>query len=105
MRHLLLLVATFVFLVIFGIGWNRAAWVGFSCGGALGLAFWWSELTWEPFNPQDRRFYLVVYTGLGASGGMLAGLVWSIIRGTRAGGSKPRLCEEASKARKTDTKP
>ena len=81
-RHLVLLVATFVFLGIFGIGWNRAAWVGFSCGATLGLGLWCGENSLEPFLPQDRGFYLVVYTALVASAGMLAGFVWSLFAGS-----------------------
>ncbi len=84
MRHLVLLVATFVFLGVFGIRWNRAAWVGFSLGATLGLGLWWRKNSLEPFHAQDRRFYLVVYTALVASAGMLVGFVYSVLERTRS---------------------
>jgi hypothetical protein len=83
-RHLLLLVATFLVVGVL-IGCNWAAWIGFLCGAPFGLAFWWYENSVERFRPQDGGFYLIVYTALTASVGMLVGFVWSLAARTRDG--------------------
>jgi len=77
-RFFLLLMATFVLVGIFGIRYNRAAWLGFFIGGAVGFVWWWCADHIEPFLDRDARFYLVVYASLLASAGMLAGFVWSV---------------------------
>ena len=80
MSYLFLLIAAFLVVGLLGIGRNRPAWMAFLCGAAVGFAWWGYVNHVEPFSPLDRAFYLVVYTGLAASTGLLIGYVYSIGR-------------------------
>ena len=80
MRHLFLLIATFVLVGAFGIGSNRTAWLGFMSGAALGAALWWCVNYLEPLYSRDRMFYLVVFTAFVACVGMFAGFLRSLSR-------------------------
>jgi hypothetical protein len=79
-RAFLLLVATLLALRLLVIRHDKIAWTGFLCGAVLGLVGWLAADYVEPFDDQDRVFYLTDYTALIAVTGLLIGFCSGKIR-------------------------